>query len=72
MNSSESEQSDNENFCNEFLFAKDNRYEWKQLEINGVENNIVTIFDDTLIELSEIYGNIILILISLDIFVVII
>ena len=26
MNSSESEQSDNENFCNEFLFAKDNRY----------------------------------------------
>ena len=27
MNSSESEQSDNENFCNEFLFAKDNRYE---------------------------------------------
>ena len=54
MNSSESEQSDNENFCNEFLFAKDNRYEWKQLEINGVENNIVTIFDDTLIDLSEI------------------
>ena len=30
MNSSESEQSDNENFCNEFLFAKDNRCEWKQ------------------------------------------
>ena len=54
MNSSESEQSDNENFCNEFLFAKDNRYEWKQLEINGVENNIMTIFDDTLIDLSEI------------------
>ena len=76
MNSSESEQSDNENFCNEFLFAKDNRYEWKQLEINGVENNIVTIFDDTLIELSEIkpfdLWNIISILISLDIFVVII
>ena len=37
MNSSESEQSDNENFYNEFLYAKDNRYEWKQLEINGVE-----------------------------------
>ena len=54
MNSSESEQSDNENFCSKFLFAKDNRYEWKQLEINGVENNNVTIFDDTLIELSEI------------------
>ena len=54
MNSSESEQSDNENFCNEFLFAKDNRYEWKQLEINGVENNIVTIFDDSLIDLGEI------------------
>ena len=54
MNSSESEQSDKENFCNEFLFAKDNRYEWKQLEINGVANNIVTTFDDTLIELSEI------------------
>ena len=54
MNSSESEQSDNENFCNEFLFAEDNRYEWKQLEINGVKNNNVTIFDDTLIELSEI------------------
>ena len=54
MNSSESEQSDNENFCNKFLFAKDNRYEWKQLEINGVKNNIVTIFDDTLIDLSEI------------------
>ena len=54
MNSSESEQSDNENFCNEFLFAKDNRYEWKQLEINGVENNIVTIFDDTFIDLGEI------------------
>ena len=47
MNSSESEQSDNESFCKEFLFAKYNRYEWKQLEINGVENNIVTIFDDT-------------------------
>ena len=46
MNSSESEQSDNEHFCNEFLFAKDNGYEWKHLEINGVENNIVTIFDD--------------------------
>ena len=29
MNSSESEQSDNENICNEFLFAQDNRYEWK-------------------------------------------
>ena len=54
MNSSESEQSDNENFCNEFLFAKGNRYEWKQLEINGVENNIETIFDDTLIDLDEI------------------
>ena len=54
MNSSESEQSDNENFCNEFLFAKDNRYEWRQLEINGVENNILTIFDDTLIDLGEI------------------
>ena len=54
MNSSESEQSDNENFCSEFLFAKDNRHEWKQLEINGVENNIVTIFDDTLINLGEI------------------
>ena len=54
MNSSESEQSDNENFCNKFLFAKDNRYEWKQLEIKGVENNIVTIFDDTLIDLGEI------------------
>ena len=54
MNSSESEQFDTENFCNEFLFAKDNRYEWKQLEINGVENNIVTIFDDTLIGLGEI------------------
>ena len=53
MNSSESEQSDNENFCNKFLFAKDNRYEWKQLEFNGVENNIVTIFD-TLIDLGEI------------------
>ena len=53
MNSSESEQSDNENFCNEFLFAKDNRYKWKQLEINGVENNIVTIFHDTLIELND-------------------
>ena len=38
MNSSESEQFDNENSCNEFLFAKGNRYEWKQLEINGVEN----------------------------------
>ena len=54
MNSSESEQSDNENFCNEFLFAKDNRCKGKQLEINGVENNIVTIFDDTLIDLGEI------------------
>ena len=54
MNSSESEQSVNENLCNKFLFAKDNRYEWKQLEINGVENNIVTIFDDTLIDLREI------------------
>ena len=54
MNSSESEQTDDENFCNEFLFAKDNRFEWKQLEINGVENNIVTIFDDTLIDLGEI------------------
>ena len=28
MNSSESEQSDNANICNEFLFAKDSRYEW--------------------------------------------
>ena len=49
MNSSESEQSDNENFCNEFLFPKENRYQWKQLEINGVENNIVTIFDTLII-----------------------
>ena len=54
MNSSESEQSDKEHFCNKFLFAKDNRYEWKQLEINGVKNNIVMIFDDTLIDLGEI------------------
>ena len=54
MNSSESGQSDNENFGHELLFAKDNRYEWKQLEINGVENNIVTIFDNTLIDLGEI------------------
>ena len=54
MNSSESEQSDNENFCNEFLFAKDNSCEWKQSEINGVGNNIVTIFYDTLIDLGEI------------------
>ena len=30
MNSSESEQSDNENFGNEFLFAKDNSCEGKQ------------------------------------------
>ena len=49
MNSSESEQSDNENFCNEFLFPKENRCQWKQLEINGVENNIVTIFDTLII-----------------------
>ena len=26
----------------------------RQLEINGVENNIVTIFDNTLIDLGEI------------------
>ena len=36
------------------FYLQKNRYEWKQLEINGVENNNVTIFDDTLIELSEI------------------
>ena len=55
MFSSESEESDSdigENFDN-FLHAKNHKYEWKDLEFNGLDKHLAYIFHDRLIRINE-------------------
>ena len=55
MFSSESEESDSdieENFDN-FLYAKNHKYEWKDLEFDGLDKHLAYIFHDRLIRINE-------------------
>ena len=55
MSSYESEESDSnigENFDN-FLFAKNHKNEWKDLEFDGLDKHLAYIFHDSLIRINE-------------------
>ena len=57
MFSSESEMSDSDiddiKYFHNFLYAKNNKYEWKDLEFNGLDKHTTYIFNDSPIRINE-------------------
>ena len=57
MYSSEGEESDSDDIkrinFNDFMYARHNKYEWKDLEFHALEKNLAYVFHDSLIAINE-------------------